>query len=140
MTEYNGYQIRPIDLRPGRRPLFSEAELAELKRVDAKIEADFSRQMADGMRKVNAEVPKRKSKPLTEDQKERKRQKNREWHAAHRFERNEASHAWSEAHKEEIRARSAANREFDRVRSKLYYEAHKEEICRKQRLKRKNAR
>lgn len=132
LTHYNSYVITP-----GRWNPFNSADLKAMKIADAKIEADFSRQMADEMRKVNAEVPKRKRKPLTEDQKERKRQKNREWHAAHRFERNEASRAWSEAHKEEIRARSAENREFDRIRSKLYYEAHKEEILANLRTKRK---
>ena len=132
LTKYNGYEIRAVDLRPGRKPLFSAEELEELQKVDAQIESDFAIALADSMRGYkNPETPpttstkKRYDKPLTEAQRARKRERDRAYHAAHRYEINVRSRQWEKDHPEIGRARSLA-----------YYEAHREELLEKARARR----
>ena len=91
MTAYNNYHIMR-----GRWNPWTPDDLAAMATADAQIEAEYAARKAAQMKEVR--MKKRYDKPLSPEKLERKRAKNREYHAKHRYERNEASREWHAAH------------------------------------------
>lgn len=66
-------------------------------------------------------------KPRTEKQKERAKERNKVWRAAHPEEVKAQDKAYYEAHSEEVKARHKAHREEDNARSRAWRAAHGKE-------------
>jgi hypothetical protein len=94
ITKYNSYCITP-----GRWNPYNSDDLREMLIADTQIEADSAARQSAAMKEVRVRKKKRCYKPLTPEQRERKRAKDREYHSTHRFERNEYAKEWQRKHK-----------------------------------------
>lgn len=129
LTAYNGYRCDA-----DRRRLFEPWELEWMREADAVIEAEFA---VRGKRQKPV-IPKA-SKPLTPEQRERKRARDRAYVEAHRYEINvrqrEYCAARREQQRETCRAYYAAHRDVMNARRTQYDQTHQHQRRERQNLR-----
>ena len=122
---------------------FTEAELEELRRADAEIEADFTDLTAEERRAADLRDADALSDPGRSAE-DRRRERWRAEYAKNRDRKLANAARWREANREKFLATQAAYRERHReeLREKelAYYHAHRDEINARRRAKRKASR